>query len=268
MKIGCNLSNQLIELIQENAVSVDYVKIALNDLYDEIPVEYKQYGGLMLHGVGLGVPQNTGSRFDADEIDWEHINRQLEFCGSPHLALHCESFPGDWDTDDFTYDDVKKRMSRFIQAWKANISVDILIENVPYRTDKQTGKPAVIEECVNPRLIRELCYENNIGLCLDLAHAKVAAYNLGIPLKEYLEQLPLELVREMHLVGPRMVDGEMRDNHIEMDETDYEILEWVLPKTNTKYLTLEYGGFGEHFAWRSDKGTIYRQLCRIREVVG
>lgn len=267
MRIGCNLSDQLIELIQNKEVNVDCVKIMLKDLYDIVPIIYKQYGTLLLHGIGKGVPQHTGARFVEEAVDWNQINRQLMCCESPHLALHCASYWRDWESYNVTYDYIKERMNRFISVWKTHVSVDILIENVPYTKNYEINNPGIIKVCVNPKLIKELCYENDIGLCLDVAHARVTAFGLKIPLKDYLEQLPLKQVREIHVVGIRMVDGDMRDNHMEMDEDDYETLEWLLQRVDADYLTLEYGGFGEHYSWRSDKEAIRRQLYRIQKIV-
>ena len=77
--------------------------------------------------------------------------------------------------------------------------------------------------------------------------------------------LPLDLVKEIHAVGQETEVG-LRDNHLQMNEEDYEILEFVFKMTNPNVVTLEYGGFGEHFSWRSNKDAIERQLKRITEL--
>lgn len=268
MYLGCNLSTQLMELIDEKQVEVDYVKIAIKEPSEFISDELKQYGRLMLHGIGIDIPQHLGAKYQYQDIPWDVINRQIDFCESPHLAIHCATFWKDWENGVVTYQAIKKRMTESIQIWKSHIKVPFLIENVPYSSYYEKNAPGTIKECVNPQLIRELCHENEIGLCLDLAHAKVAAWGLGISFKDYLSELPLDCVKELHIVGTRMVDGNMRDNHIEMIEEDYEVLDWLLDgdygdSIRKGYLTLEYGGFGEHFAWRSDKDAIKRQLLRI-----
>lgn len=52
-----------------------------------------------------------------------------------------------------------------------------------------------------------------------------------------------------------------------MNEDDYKNLEFILKITNPELVTLEYGGFGEHFLWRSDKKAIERQLKKIVQIV-
>lgn len=80
--------------------------------------------------------------------------------------------------------------------------------------------------------------------------------------------LPLELVEEFHVVGIRHNDdGSLRDNHLEMDDYDYEILDWLLKRTTPHIVTLEYGGFGDHYAWRSDAKAIERQLSNIQKIM-
>ena len=111
--------------------------------------------------------------------------------------------------------------------------------------------------------------ENEVGLLLDLARAKVTAHGTNTELREYLSLLPLSLVRELHVVGTRSLDdGTLRDNHLEMDSDDYNILEWVLDRTSPMIITLEYGGFGDHFSWRSSKSAIKRQLEAISSILG
>ncbi|MDF2881379.1 MAG: hypothetical protein K0R54_1936 [Clostridiaceae bacterium] len=88
-----------------------------------------------------------------------------------------------------------------------------------------------------------------------------------MPVRDYIKALTLEKVKEIHTVGTKMTEVGLRDNHLEMNEEDYEILEFVLSITKPDIVTLEYGGFGEHFAWRSNKAAIERQLNRINLLV-
>lgn len=266
MKIGCNLSTELIELIDEKKVSVDYVKIALSKSDEEIPVQYREYGKLLLHGVGTDVPQHTGTT-KLSGVDWNQIKDKVKFCNSSFIGLHCGTYHSDWDGQEVTFEMVKERMGCSLKLWKENLDVEILIENVPFTPYYEINSPKIIKHSVSPKLISELCSEYEVGLLLDLAHAKVAASGLGLPLIDYLLALPLERVKEIHTVGTRTTDDGLRDNHLEMTEDDYETLEFALRMTKPEIVTLEYGGFGEHYSWRSDKNVIERQLKKIDEIV-
>lgn len=265
MKIGCNLSTELIELIDEKKVSVDYVKIALSKSDEEIPWNYKNYGKLLLHGVGVDIPQHTGATQLMD-INWKQIKSKVDFCGSSFIGLHCGTYKSDWVEHEVTYEMIKERMGNVIELWKENLGVEILIENLPYTSYYENNNPKFLKNSVTPKLISDLCREHKTGLLLDLAHAKVAASGLNIPVKDYLKVLPLDLVKEIHVVGTRETEEGLRDNHLEMNEEDYDILEFVLKMTKPEVVTLEYGGFGEHFSWRSNKDAIERQLIRITKL--
>jgi hypothetical protein len=105
-----------------------------------------------------------------------------------------------------------------------------------------------------------------VGLLLDLAHARIAAHNRGEDVCAYLSALPLERVREIHVCGPGPDrSGVLQDEHQEMGEEDYALLDWTLERTHPLVVTLEYGGTGSHFEWRSDLATLERQLTRLRE---
>ena len=266
MKIGCNLSTELMELINEDKVSVDYVKIFYSKSDEEIPQKYKSYGNLLLHGVGADVPQHTGAN-ELSSVNWNQVKVKVEFCNSSFLGLHCGTYQSDWNGQEVTYEMVKERMGYSIKLWKENLDVEILIENLPYTPYYEMNNPKIIKHSVSPKLISELCEEHEIGLLLDLAHAKVAASGLGLPIKDYLLALPLGRVKEIHAVGTRTTEDGLRDNHLEMTEDDYAILEFVLGRTNSEIVTLEYGGFGEHFSWRSDKNALERQLKKIVEII-
>ncbi|HEY5563691.1 MAG TPA: DUF692 family multinuclear iron-containing protein [Clostridiaceae bacterium] len=266
MRIGCNLSTELIELIDKKRLYVDYVKIALSKSDEEIPAEYKVYGKLLLHGVGIYIPQHTGTT-KLNSINWNRVRDKIEFCNSNFIGLHCATYQSDWNGEEVTFEMVKERMGCSIKQWKENLDVKILIKNVPYTPYYETNSPKLIKHSVSTKLINELCSEYEVGLLLDIAHAKVTASGLNMSIEDYLTALPLELVREIHVVGTRDTENGLRDNHLEMDEYDYGILEFVLKMTTPEIVTLEYGGFGEYFSWRSDKSAIERQLKEIGKIV-
>ncbi|MEG2918225.1 MAG: DUF692 family protein [Clostridium sp.] len=266
MKIACNLSTELIELIDEKKVSVDYVKIALSKSNEVISAEYKKYGKLLLHGVGTDVPQHTGTN-ELSGVNWDKVMEKVEFCNSSFIGIHCGTYKSDWDENEVTFEKVKQRMKDSLKLWKEKLDTDILIENVPYTPYYEANSPNIIKHSVSPKLISELCSELEVGLLLDIAHAKVTASGLNISVEKYLTALPLERVKEIHVVGTRETENGLRDNHLEMNDYDYELLEFVLKIANPDIVTLEYGGFGDHFSWRSDKSAIERQLKKITEIV-
>jgi uncharacterized protein (UPF0276 family) len=106
----------------------------------------------------------------------------------------------------------------------------------------------------DPEVITTICNEADIGLMLDLAHLRVAAWHRKEEVDNYLEAMPLNRVREIHVCGPATdpEHGYLRDRHLEMQETDYNLLLNTLTLTDPVVVTLEYGGTGPKFEWRSE----------------
>ncbi len=107
--------------------------------------------------------------------------------------------------------------------------------------------------------------ESLLGASIYSVLPGVAAWQRGEEICAYLSALPLDLVREIHLSAPIMDEHEgLRDRHLEMQDEDYVLLQWVLTQTRPDILTLEYGGFGPPFSWRSDQCAVERQLHALR----
>lgn len=107
-----------------------------------------------------------------------------------------------------------------------------------------------------PALIAELVEATGADLLLDLAHAQVSASRLGYALESYLQRLPLERVRQLHISGPRHDGTTLFDAHEPLREADYTLLAWVLNETDPAVLTLEYG---------KDENALLDQVRRLRQ---
>lgn len=266
MLFGCNYSKELVKLIEEDQVDIDYIKLSLYDYFKEGFEISKALRPVLIHGVDPGVPERIGVK-SMGGIDWDRINQDIENYRSPHLGVHLESRLSDWDNETVDLDEstVLARLINGAQIWKEKIVKPILLENVPY--SNYYASKGMIEYVSEPHLITRICEETDVGFLLDISHARVTAWYKQEDIFSYLSKLPLERVAEIHLAGPLMTeDTGLRDRHLEVSEIDYQILEWVLQRTNPYVVTLEYGGPGPHFEWRSDINAIARQLQRIKKV--
>ena len=140
-----------------------------------------------------------------------------------------------------------------MRALAAAIPVPLILENLDYCPG------GAYEHICEPDFIAAVLNETDAGLLLDLAHARVSAARLGLPIEDYLGQLPLERVRQLHISGPRSRDGVLFDAHESLLDEDYALLEWVLRRTQPLALTLEYN--------REEAG-LREQLIRLRGVLG
>lgn len=148
-------------------------------------------------------------------------------------------------------------VSTIVNALKAELDVPLLLENSDYNPS------GAYEYICEPDVIRSVLEATNTYLLLDLAHAQVSASRLGLTINDYLTELPLNRVRQLHVNGPRPVGGEpdstLSDVHETMRETDYALLGEILGHTRPWAVTLEYG---------RDADALLTQVDRLQTVLG
>jgi uncharacterized protein (UPF0276 family) len=141
---------------------------------------------------------------------------------------------------------------RNVRALASAISVPLILENLDYCPG------GAYEHICEPAFIAAVLHETGAGLLLDLAHARVSASRLRLPIETYLEQLPLGRVRQLHISGPRLRDGVLFDAHEALQDEDYALLEWVLQRTKPLALTLEYN---------REEAELRAELARLRTLL-
>ena len=141
----------------------------------------------------------------------------------------------------------------------------VIVENVPW--EARPDYP-IVEAGVDPTFVSGLLEEMDAMLLLDLAHARVAAEGLGTRVQPFIEAHPMHRLRELHVTGlGEDAGGSMRES-MPMRECDWQLFAWALDKIAEGQwprpwaVTLEYGGVGPHFEWRSDIGSLAEQLLR------
>ncbi len=149
-------------------------------------------------------------------------------------------------------DELLERICRNVRALAQAIPVPLLLENLDYCPG------GAYEHICAPDFIAAVIAETGASLLLDLAHAQVSAARLGLPIADYLDRLPLERVRQLHVSGPRRRDGVLTDAHEPLAEEDYSLLWRVLQGTRPRALTLEYG---------RDAAALCEQIVRLRPML-
>ncbi len=146
-----------------------------------------------------------------------------------------------------------KRLIVKLQRLKENAALPVILENMP--------ASAVLDNLweTDPRMIQTVLRKTGCQMLLDLAHARVAADFHEIRIREYIEALPLSKVRQLHISGVREVEGKLFDAHETLQKDDYEILAWVLTRTNPEILTLEY--------FYNNKEALQIMLKRLRVMI-
>lgn len=149
---------------------------------------------------------------------------------------------------------VRASIARTARGLAAALPVPLILENLDYWP---TGAYEYISE---PDFIADVLADAGTEFLLDLAHAQVAAARLGLSSDEYLARLPLDLVRHIHVSGPRLHDGVLIDAHEPLTDEDYRLLRRVLAGSRPSAVTLEYHG--------TDGAVVAAELARLRAFLG
>ncbi len=257
-QLGCNYSPQLMSLLGDGRVHVDWIKLSRWEVFQEELLVARPVRPVLLHVLpGAGRPSFA-------DVDWDGLNRAMKDCASPHTALHLEATRADWEDGEPSDDEVVERLVAGTRMWASRMEAPLLVENVPF----YDGVRGSLRPATDPDVIGEVCKRADVGLLLDLAHLRVACWHRGEDPHSYLRRLPLERVREIHVCGPEMTeDMGLRDRHLEMGTEDYELLQFALEQTDPLVVSLEYGGTGPKFVWRSEIDALERQVRMLDEMV-
>ena len=231
---------------------------------------------------------DTLSQYELKETEVERVKEWVALTGTPWTSEHIGFSAANVDLDAALVYQADSDMLSRAQALEnithnacklaSELSIPLLLENIPLFPN-----PAHMHVC-HPDFIAQVIAQSGCDLLLDLAHARVAADVLGYDVQDYLLQLPLERVVEIHISGPRplhALDGRLRrlvesnipsiahlisfdednlvDVHGTMRESDYALLEWTLDHTQPKAISLEY--FQEPDGLRE-------QLLRLGDLLG
>ncbi len=210
--------------------------------------------------------------------DWAHIEHLLENSDTHyinvHIAPNLRDFPGlELDTRDPAWTE------RLTEATLADIdhaarrfgAERVILENVPWDPDPQYAIPRpVLELDVINRIVRE----SGCGYLLDLSHARIAALYLGIDEIAYIDAMPVDRLRELHITGTRYFDHESRwRDHYPMLTHDWRLAEhalaqigrgaWAVPDI----VALESGGVAESYAVRVSAADLTAEMKRLAALI-
>ncbi len=268
MKYGCNVSYELLTLLDEEPSLCDYIKIG--DFGSTRPLVEKAftYKPLLLHGFGW---YERGGMSDLSQVDFSYMSSRLERFKTPFLGMHAVAFEKDLEQiADGSKGNLKaqiiQHMTEVFGEFARAIPCELLIENMDH-THAYTYETTV-KETVEPEFYQDLLVSSGLNLLLDTSHAFVSAYQLGIDIYEYLDRMPLERVREIHFSGSGYdeIKGFI-DVHDVMGTRDYEVAKYLAkhPKlTNGQCLdmiTLEYGTIKD-----ADKEAIRQQMYQLKAI--
>jgi len=261
VNVAVNYSPAAGMLLRAGRIDVDLLKVPD---WPELIDEARAYRQVYVH-----FALEAGS--SAGEPDWERIAELRSLTSTRYVNLHAAPSGERFPTMDVATTaerdrlEVCRALAADVERASERFGADaVILENLIYRgPDRALPRPGV-----EPAVLGEVVRSTGCGFLLDLSHARISAGYLGEDSWSYIERMPLEHLRELHVTGIGIVEGRPQD-HLELVEADWEALEralerirsgaWRTPDT----VTFEYGGVGPVFNWRTDPAVIEEQVPRL-----
>jgi uncharacterized protein (UPF0276 family) len=220
---------RFFEIAPENyARRGDWIGEAVHRVADSFPV--------LSHGLSLslGGTDDLDTRLIGDlrtllgelRVPWH--SDHLCFTSEGGAQLH-ELLPIPWS------DSSAVRTAERVARVQDELGLPIAVENVTYYA--HAGTPSLPET----EFICRVLDQAKCGLLLDLNNIHVNAHNHGFDPWEWLRQVPLEKVAQIHVAGPDAWDGDfLVDTHgTPVPPRVRDMLSWVIERTGPVPVLLE-----------------------------
>ena len=129
-----------------------------------------------------------------------------------------------------------------------------------------------IRPAADPEIFSQVVQDTGCMFLLDLAHARITADTLGVDVEDYIHDLPVDRLVEMHTTGIKTHGGILTD-HFGLGDEDWATLEWALEEIKAGHwrkpsiVAFEYGGIGQTFVWRSDYQVLKKQVPLLYDMI-
>lgn len=269
VRIAVNYSPQAASLLQEGCIEFDLFKCPD---WPKVIEAARQYRPTYVH-----FPLKT--RLNSLElVDWAKIEDLLSKTDTQyinlHIAPHASDFPGmPQDTSDsFWRERVEESVIVALQ-WVIRTfgQENLILENVPWDLDPDYAIPRPV---IEPDFVKRLIDETGCGFLLDTAHARISSVYLGIDPIAYLNEMPTDHLREVHITGTTYSEEYVcLIDHCGMTEDDWDLAAYTMNQicsgswAQPGIVALEYGGVGPLFEWRSEPEILATDVPKLYELV-
>ena len=268
MLLAINYSHTAAKLVQSEQIEIDYFKTPDWDWLVKT--------ANLLKPVAMHFTLETGND-SLGLVDWDKVNHLSQTTGTPYINLHLDarqSYYPEFSVDTTNPSEVERVfniiLSDVISVTDRFGPERVIIENSPYQGEEGN----TLRLCVQPDIITRVVNETGCGLLLDISHAIIAARFLSMKPDEYISNLPMGQLKEMHFSGihHNRIRGRWMD-HLSIQKKDWYWLDWVLKRINAGewnspwLLAFEYGGVGKAFKGRSNPHVIIEQVAELNEYI-
>lgn len=233
-RFGLGWRSELAPGILVHLDEIDIVEVIADDHFDATGVRARALKTLAsqvpvtLHGVGIGPATTCGLEMKRVEDFARLIDRVKPDSWSEHLA---------WVRAGGV------EIGHLAAPCRNESTVAATVENLA-RMTKVVGIPPVMENIatlINPpaspmsegEWLNAVFRQSDCGLLLDLHNVYANSQNFQFPATKFLDSLPLERVRTIHLAGGKMWEGRLLDDHLhDVPPYVFSLLEHVASKAS------------------------------------
>lgn len=242
IQIGIDVSPALLQALDAKTIDIDFIEIGGGKSL-EIVQQALAYKPVIIHDVSSTFWLNYENPFD--EPTMKHARALLDATkpawfstgigASAEPQGHTLPF---WRGADASQLQSREKVhenilrnSKRLQEW---LGMALLLENYNYHPTN------AYEYVCEPAFFSDLIAAIDCGVLLDISHARISANNMKWgDVHSYMQALPLDRVREVHIAHPKYDGDQMLDMHQPIDASDLDLLAWVLDHTPAEALTLE-----------------------------
>jgi uncharacterized protein (UPF0276 family) len=266
VELAINFSPQAAQLFADGRIHVDRFKCP--DWPDMIE-EARALAPVYVH-FPLDAGTISGRPSDLDTVAAMIRDTDTPFVNY-HLVAYARDFPDraaetrDLDVTEIVLERTIAELNRAIERFGRD---RVILENIPYF--EPDGK--YMRASVDPDVMHRALGATGCGFLLDLSHARIAAHYMGVDPHAYVESLPIDRLRELHLTGVDWVKGKLLD-HMGLADEDIAWTRWALDCiaagawAKPALVAFEYGGVGEPFNWRSEASVIERDVNLLNDLL-
>ncbi len=259
MHFAINWSPEAAELLRAGRIEVDWYKCP--DWPEVVEPAREQRPSYVHFPLNIGNGQHA--TWDFDQIETWLATTETHFVNC-HITPTKEHFP-----QEVGLDDLGAALLPEVETLVRHFGAErVIIENSPIsELNLQRG---YLRQGVEAVLFQRLTQATGCGFLLDTAHATLTCEYTGDDLHTYLQSLPVERLRELHITGIGTWNLGIRGDHMPLTEPDWALAEWVVQQIRTggwgepAVLAFEYGGIGRLKDWcGSDGDAIAQQVPRL-----
>jgi len=220
---------------------IDFLEITADHYFDansrkleELEL-LKQHFPLIPHGLNLSL----GS---AEGVDETYLEK---------FAWLVETLKPAWFSDHICFTrSGGKEIGHLAPVPYTNEAVKVFIKNIS-RVKARINTPLILEnitsairfpssEMSESEFIRRILEETDCGLLLDITNLYINSKNFGFDWREFLNELPMERIVQLHFVGAHEHNNRLIDAHANKTNAEiWEVFREVCSRTNVRGVILE-----------------------------